>query len=216
MDKTRQVMRSARMLVAAGLGATLMYFLDPGQGRRRKAVLRDRAMHFGRATRDLVEGGLRDLSNRAAGLAAQAQGALRVSAVSDAVLVERVRARLGRVVSHPHAVEVEAQDGRVMLSGPVLRSEALRLLRAANGVRGVRGVTSRLDVHEEAGAHAGAAGRTRAARAARRLPAGALGPRPAPARLLRRRAARVVWHGASRHARACWPVWRARAWPRAR
>jgi uncharacterized membrane protein len=151
MDKTRQVMRSARMLVAAGLGATLMYFLDPGQGRRRKAVLRDRAMHFGRATRDLVDGGLRDLSNRAAGFAAQVQGALRFSSVSDAVLVERVRARLGRVVSHPHAVEVEAQDGQVTLSGPVLRSEALRLLRAANSVRGVCGVTSRLDVHDESG-----------------------------------------------------------------
>jgi len=38
--------------------------------------------------------------------------------VDDDVLVERVRAHLGRAVSHPHAVDVGAADGVVTLRGP--------------------------------------------------------------------------------------------------
>jgi hypothetical protein len=138
-------------LLSAAAGAALMYFLDAQQGRRRVATVRDKVAHYGREARDLTDAGLRDLGHRASGIVAEGRGALRRDHASDAVIVERVRAQLGRVVSHPHAVQVTAADGCVTLEGPVLRSEAPGLLRAVRSVRGVREVDSLLDVHAAAG-----------------------------------------------------------------
>jgi hypothetical protein len=64
--------------------------------------------------------------------------------VTDDVLVERVRSKIGRCVSHPRAIEVSAHDGRVVLSGKVLQRESPRLLSAVWGVRGVRGIENQL------------------------------------------------------------------------
>jgi uncharacterized membrane protein len=144
--------RTASVIAAAGLGALLMYLLDPQQGRRRVALARDQGMRLTRVGRETADAGLRDLSHRTSGLLAQLRGALRRRAPpSDVVLVERVRAQLGRVVSHPHAVEVTASGGCVTLGGPILKSEEDALLHAVRAVRGVREVQSRLDVHERAG-----------------------------------------------------------------
>ena len=68
--------------------------------------------------------------------------------MDDARLLERVRARLGRVCSHPRAIDVEAQGGQVTLRGPVLSSEVQDLLSAAAGVRGVRSVINELEPHD--------------------------------------------------------------------
>jgi hypothetical protein len=70
---------------------------------------------------------------------------------TDEVLVERVRARIGRAVSHPHAIKVDACDGCVILSGPVLAHEAPTLIDNVRWVRGVQRVDNQLDVHEQAG-----------------------------------------------------------------
>src|SRR4030095_3894924 len=59
--------------------------------------------------------------------------------------------KIGRVVSHPAAIEVASQDGCVVLSGPVLASEVDPLLSAAQSVQGVCGVENRLEVHEQPG-----------------------------------------------------------------
>src|SRR5205823_741370 len=63
-------------------------------------------------------------------------------------LVERVRARLGRVVLHPHAVHVTAHDGRVELEGPILASEEPILLAATWSVPGVSDIENRLERHD--------------------------------------------------------------------
>src|SRR5437763_385294 len=47
-------------------------------------------------------------------------GRLTGEAVPDDVLVERVRAKLGRYISHPHAIEVDVSGGRICLTGPAL------------------------------------------------------------------------------------------------
>jgi uncharacterized membrane protein len=60
-----------------------------------------------------------------------------------------VRAALGRVVSHPHAIEVAASGGHVTLAGPILAHEVRPLLRAARRVPGVRAVSDQLTVHSE-------------------------------------------------------------------
>lgn len=63
--------------------------------------------------------------------------------LSDAQTAERVRARLGVVVRHPRAVHVRVEDGRVVLSGPILADEEPpRLLAAVAAMRGVRAVES--------------------------------------------------------------------------
>jgi hypothetical protein len=70
----------------------------------------------------------------------------------DLQLIERVRARMGRLVSHPHAIQVGANNGRVTLSGPVLRHEVARLLDAIRSVWGVSEVEDRLVAHDHADA----------------------------------------------------------------
>jgi uncharacterized membrane protein len=150
MDKTRAG-SSTTVLLAAGTGALLMYLLDPQQGRRRTALARDKLVHLARMGSDVAEAGGRDLANRATGVLAELRHVVRSGSASDEVLVGRVRARLGRCVSHPHAVQVSAAAGCVTLSGPVLRSEEAGLLRSLRTVRGVRAVENRLEVHERAG-----------------------------------------------------------------
>src|SRR5262249_34570433 len=71
--------------------------------------------------------------------------------VSEHVLVERVRSKLGRYVSHVHAIMVTARDGRVTLSGPILAQEMNDLISGVCSVRGVTDVENRLEVHKEAG-----------------------------------------------------------------
>jgi uncharacterized membrane protein len=67
----------------------------------------------------------------------------------DQLLVERVRAKLGRAVSHPHAVKVEAHQGQVILSGPILAHEKEQLLDVVRDVPGVVAIQDNLEVHEK-------------------------------------------------------------------
>jgi uncharacterized membrane protein len=135
---------------AAAVTAAAMYFLDPASGPRRRAMLRDRVTSaFGTASQQTGVAA-RDLAHRAHGATARARGVLAPDEVSDDVLVERVRAALGRAVSHPAAIEVSASQGRIALAGPVLAHEHGRLMRAVRAVRGVAEIDDRLDLHEHA------------------------------------------------------------------
>jgi uncharacterized membrane protein len=137
-------------LTSLALGAALMYYLDPHAGRRRRALLRDQLVHAGRLVREGRRVTARDLFNRAQGLWAEATRSLRVEPGSDAELVERVRAKLGRVVSHPHAVRVAAAAGCVDLTGAILAREVNALLECVRRVPGVREIQDRLTVYERA------------------------------------------------------------------
>jgi uncharacterized membrane protein len=135
---------------AFGLGVALMYFLDPGRGARRRALVRDKVVHALRKTEDAAETTGRDLRNRAKGIAAEIRGRFEEEDVDDDVLVARVRAEMGRAVSHPSSIAVTASDGRVTLSGPILAREADELLSQVRSVRGVRDVEDQLERHERA------------------------------------------------------------------
>ena len=139
------------MLTGLGMGAALMYFLDPERGRRRRALVRDRLAHTANTSADAMGATGRDVMHRAAGAAARVSGTRRREVVDDVVLVERVRAVLGRFVSHPRAIDVDANDGVVTLRGPILQAEVKRLLRAVAGVSGVRRVENALEEHKQAG-----------------------------------------------------------------
>ena len=71
--------------------------------------------------------------------------------VPDDILIERVRAQLGRPVSHPRAIEVRAESGKVVLSGPILADEAEDLIQRISRIPGVRSIESQLEVHAEPG-----------------------------------------------------------------
>jgi hypothetical protein len=133
------------------LGAGAMYLFDPEYGRRRRARLRDRAVHASKAARVIGGATSRDVEHRLAGAAARVARELRDEPLpGDNVLEARVRARLGRLVSHPHAIAVSAKEGTVTLTGPVLEAEVEQLLAGVAHVTGVRAVDNRLEGHATA------------------------------------------------------------------
>lgn len=141
--------------ICFGIGAGLMYLLDPNQGRRRRHVLQDKAGHYYRTSQTNLQKKSRDLKNRASGMVAESRSRLSSNPepVSDAKLVDRVRSRMGRHVSHPHAIHVTAEEGRVTLDGAIFESEAAQVLSAIRATPGVHEVVDRLERHAEDTTH---------------------------------------------------------------
>lgn len=135
--------------VAAGVAAIAL--LDPTRGARRRAGLVQKTIHKGKTLEGFSAKASRDVANRARGLFASLSAKLSSDEPSAEVLAERVRARLGRLTSHPGAVEVVAREGVVELRGPILDAEVNQVLQGVARVRGVRDVVDRLERHEEAG-----------------------------------------------------------------
>ena len=143
--------KALKVVSAASLGAGLMYLFDPDRGKRRRALLRNKAEHASRIAADAAGKTRRDVRNHLLGAFAEVESLFRTGEVSNVVLEERVRSKLGRVVSHPHAVEVKTNKGIVTLSGPVLADELHPLLDAVAAVSGVKSIENWLEVHEHAG-----------------------------------------------------------------
>ena len=146
--KTR---RTRTVWIGTLLGAGLMALLDPQRGRRRRALLRDKVVRAAGAVGDAARLTWRDLRNRTRGIVAEVRHAAGGPTVPDQVLAERVRSRIGRLVSHPGAVDVSVSGGRVTLTGSVLESEADRLIAGVKKTRGVEAVEESLSVHAEPG-----------------------------------------------------------------
>jgi uncharacterized membrane protein len=60
---------------------------------------------------------------------------------------------MGRVVSHPHTIQVTARNGRVQLSGLILEREVEELLARVSRVPGALAIENRLEVHQDASTH---------------------------------------------------------------
>lgn len=136
-----------------GLGSGLMFLLDPDRGKRRRALLRDKFVWAARKTGEGVNVTARDLRNRTHGIMSDVQSRFSSHPIDDTKLVERVRAKVGRIVSHPRAIDVTAQDGKVILSGPILTYEVPEILACVNSVSGVNEVINNMEMHEEADNH---------------------------------------------------------------
>src|SRR5262245_10926956 len=139
------------LFFGGALGVALMYFLDPNSGRRRRARTRDKVVHAARVVNEGAKVTARDTVHRAQGAWAEARKLFSQETISDEVLIERVRAELGRLVSHPHAIEVASAGGHVTLIGPILSHEVRPLLRSVRRVSGVRAVSDQLTVYSEPG-----------------------------------------------------------------
>jgi len=125
-----------------------MYLLDPDRGKRRRALLLNKAEHVSRVAVDAAGKTKRDVENHVHGLLAELDSFFSTEKITDEVLEARVRSKMGRIVSHPHAVRVTAHDGIVTLRGPILSDEVHKLLALTAGMSGVKNIDNRLELHE--------------------------------------------------------------------
>ena len=147
----RDIQKAGSFVGGMAIGMTLMYLADPERGPRRRALIRDQALHALESSREFLAQAGSDLRHRAQGLAATARQRLHHEEMTDdEVLVERVRSRLGHHTTHAHAIEVTADGGSILLEGAILAEELEGVLKAVLDVPGVEGVDNRLQQHAEA------------------------------------------------------------------
>lgn len=133
------------ILGSIGLGAVLMYFLDPDNGRRRRALVRDKYLHSRIRLQDATEAAVHNAANRTRGVIKRTQKLIASQdAADDAVLVERVLSALGHIIDDVDALDVRACDGCVVLGGAARPGEIDAIVECAQHVRGVRDVDNRL------------------------------------------------------------------------
>jgi osmotically-inducible protein OsmY len=148
----RPLLKSAGLTVAGVCaGVVTEYLLDPERGRTRRSRLRDKSMHAAHEVTDGLGGMSRNMSHRGRGMAMAARYRITGRFTDDAVLHDRVRAELGRCVSHPHAVQVRVEGRTVTLIGDVLADEEKAARHAINRIPGVKHVDALWTVHEEEG-----------------------------------------------------------------
>ncbi|HYO68348.1 MAG TPA: SRPBCC family protein, partial [Archangium sp.] len=122
-------------------------------GRRRRAVVHDKALHAVHETEEAARVVVRDIVHRSRGFVFETRGKMRREEVDDRTIEARIRSALGRVCSHTHAIHVSVQQGRVQLDGVVLKAEYPRILSRIAHVRGVVDVTDNLQVFKRPGSH---------------------------------------------------------------
>jgi uncharacterized membrane protein len=137
-------------LYGAAIGAGLMYFMDPQNGTRRKAMLRDQVDKLRNQGDEALDTAVNDLRNRARGVLAEGMALVSNESMPDYVLEERIRARMGLLGRKGRAVQVAVRGGQAELTGDVLAGDVDALLKSVGAVRGVKGVDNRLTTHERA------------------------------------------------------------------
>jgi uncharacterized membrane protein len=94
-----------------------------------------------------MEVAARDIAHRTQGVAARTKGRLFHRTVDDSILVARVRSKLGRLVSHPHAIDVSSDQQNVKLRGLVFAHEVDDLIDGLKGVPGLRKLENQLKAY---------------------------------------------------------------------
>ncbi|MGE0800489.1 MAG: BON domain-containing protein [Lautropia sp.] len=156
-------------VVAILAGAAAMYYFDPDRGRRRRAMLRDRVLATTHGAEGVALAKARHSANRARGLLASTLSRLGPLGEprSDAQLRERIRAKIGRIVSEPRAIHIEVDDGNVEVRGHVPPDEYDSLLFAIAALPGVHHVDNHLVADDGMTAAHGAGRRRSGLRAVR-------------------------------------------------
>jgi osmotically-inducible protein OsmY len=132
----------------AATGAAISYFLDPDNGRRRRAVARDRSAGFVRQTWRRLGRVRRAAQAEAYGLTKKAQH-LREEpkpTLDDTTLAHKVETEIFRDIDVPKGqINVNAENGIVVLRGEVGTAEMIRDLEdRARQVQGVQKVENLL------------------------------------------------------------------------
>ncbi len=139
-------------LASYGMGAITgglaIYFLDTRRGAARRALVRDKTFAGLRHASIRLRKRSADLQHRLNGALYELKARLRREQVDDDILIERVRAQIGRPVAHTSMIEVSAVKGRVVLRGAVLRSEIPGLILSLSKVRGVHSIDNQLQRYD--------------------------------------------------------------------
>lgn len=139
------------VLGALLLGAGAMYYFDPEQGRRRRALAADRLDSVSHDARDYLQGKRKRTADRMRGMFAAMRGRMNAGAPGDEQLNAQIRSRLGRIVSFPPAIETHVMQGRVQLRGDILANEFNPLMAEIWTLRGVTAIDSQLAQHTAPG-----------------------------------------------------------------
>ena len=135
------------MFAGLAVGAIAAAFLDPRRGAARRAKLRDKFIHFGHLLEHQAIGRSIDWRQRARGRLYEVRH--KRERVEDDILVERVRAQIGKRVSNMHSLVISADNGRVIIAGPVKATERAGLIDILHKTRGVVDVDIRPAHHRE-------------------------------------------------------------------
>jgi osmotically-inducible protein OsmY len=137
-----------KLIGLIGIGAALTYFFDPQQGRRRRAMARDKVAAFFRSRAREGE--------RLAGSASAQADALKQKAThmkeepkpqpDDVTLARKVETEIFRDPEVPKGqINVNAENGKVVLRGEVSQPELIKdLEERARSVQGVQEVENLL------------------------------------------------------------------------
>jgi hypothetical protein len=141
-------------VLAAGIaaGAAAMFFFDHVSGGRRRALVRDKIVGSGHDAAYATQAKAKRAADHLKGLfvTKRLDRVTRSAPESDQQLHDRIRARLGRVVSHPKSVHVGVNDGRVTLTGHILSKEVSQVLDEVKHSTGVTAVDNQLTCHDSA------------------------------------------------------------------
>ena len=137
-----------KLLGLVGLGAALTYFFDPEQGRRRRAMTRDRFVAFFRRRKRETERLGRSASAQAEGLVQKAKHLEEEPKPQpdDVTLTRKVETEIFRDADVPKGqINVNAENGKVYLRGEVGEPELIKdLEKRARKVQGVQEVENLL------------------------------------------------------------------------
>jgi osmotically-inducible protein OsmY len=137
-----------KLLALIGVGAALTYFFDPQQGRRRRAMAKDRVAGFFRQRARKAEQVGRAASAQAEGLVEKAKHHQEEPKPQpdDVTLARKVESEIFRDPEVPKGqINVNAENGKVYLRGEVGQPELIRdLEERARSVQGVQDVENLL------------------------------------------------------------------------
>jgi osmotically-inducible protein OsmY len=137
-----------RVLFYGALGAAFAYFFDPDNGRRRRALTRDRVPAAFRGGARRAERLGRTVQSEAYGVAQEAKHAKEEPKPQpdDATLARKVESEIFRDADVPKGqINVNAENGIVVLRGEVEQPELIKdLEKKTRKVQGVREVENLL------------------------------------------------------------------------
>jgi hypothetical protein len=128
-------------LGAVAAGALAMYYLDPELGAQRRAVLAE-------LVRTGLPGSERRPQSRGRTVRRAYHRPVMSDPQSDAELRDRIQGRLGRLVSHPRAIQIQVDEGVVRLTGRVLAKERDGLLEQVQQMPGVQKLVNAMTAHD--------------------------------------------------------------------
>lgn len=133
-----------RFGLIGAIGAAIAYLFDPDNGRRRRAIARDRSAAWVRSVRRDAERKSRYASGKLEGVKHEAFGPTETEAPNDATVAQKIQSEVLRHYDSSH-VNVNVENGVAVLRGELKHPEEINaLVRDVEKVPGVRDVRSLL------------------------------------------------------------------------